>query len=141
MTLNYINFNYNTNNSVIVSKTLFGPDGVNGYTQNKITPLFDSFGVRIGNATFVQTLIYEINSDGTVNPNNACVTEYGTYFIDNNGTVAYLYDTSGTSTSFLPGQTIVRTALATGGKYFENVEYIAINAFEAGARQVWISFY
>lgn len=136
----YINFNYNTRNTTIVSKTLFGPTGENGYVLYKITPLFDSFNVRIGNATFEQILTYEINSDGSINKNNAFITEYGTYYIDNNGNVAYLYDSSGTSVSFNPGDTIVRRPLASGGKYFDNVEYIAINAFEAGARQVWISF-
>ena len=109
-----------------------------GYVQtsSSYTPLYDNYGVKIGFATFDDTV-------SSLGYNNVVyTTETATYFIDNQGSISYTYSWQSDSadTTFPPGTTVATRILASTLNYYNKQGPIAIDIKEDGTRNVTISF-
>jgi len=133
----------NTQTAEISTGSFPQPNNINGlgaiftgYVNNtsSYTPLYDTYDVKIGYATFSDSLS-NLGYNG-----KTYVTEYGTYFL-NESSISYSYswESLDNSDNFPVNSTIVTRIIASTGIYYNKEGQIAIGIENDGTRVIIIT--
>jgi len=129
-----VQFKYNANNFILQS-VQYGSDQY--YNPSSVInmasyDLFDSNNIKIGYIQFIDNGVLAA-------PYTQLYNETASFFIQGKGTIVY-------NTAFVSGDVnfsepqVIPTVISASGEYYRKVDQIAIDTFENGDRNVWISF-
>lgn len=138
--LDYVQFKYNVNNFNTQS-VQYGSDqnyNVCSVINMASYDLYDSNNVKVG---FIQFIDNGVGTSSTKDFQNSpqLYNETGVFFVQDKGTIAYNISFVSNSTTFSTGQ-IPPSVISATGEYYNKIDKIAIDSFDNGDRNVWITF-